>query len=143
MALWEFTHLNKHGNRRTRIVHSEGSLNISPKLGKFIIVKRFRYQHKDLLPPFIITTPTGTYLTPGWKKVDPNTTLEDVEWVTPNVKAKKTQVEKFEFTSSSSNKVYVAKRITDGDGNKKYTCNCFGSVRAKDGRCKHIKSITE
>jgi len=143
MALWEFTHLNKYGHRKTRIVYSKGSLNVSKGFGKLIIVKRFRYKHKDLLPPGIVKLSNKTYINPGWQEVNPNTTLNDIEWIKPKKKISKKQIEKFEFTSSSSNKTYIAKKITDGEGNKKYTCNCFGSVRAKDGKCKHIKSIMD
>ena len=28
MALWEFRNLNKHGNYRKRIIHTEGALSI-------------------------------------------------------------------------------------------------------------------
>ena len=38
MALWEFSAPNKHGMMRTRIVHTEGSLNTSPKFGSPQIV---------------------------------------------------------------------------------------------------------
>ena len=43
MALWEFTNLNKHGNFRTRIIHTEGALNLpGGGLGKMVFVKRFK-----------------------------------------------------------------------------------------------------
>lgn len=142
MALWRFSHPNKHGNLRTRIVHSNGSLNVSPKFGSPIIVQKFKYQYKGLLRPGIITLASGTFLVPDWRKVDPNTTLEDIEWIKPKKKVvEKTKVIKHEFKSSSSNKVYTTKEYHKTGGNISYSCNCFGSVRAKDGKCLHIKSL--
>ena len=47
MALFKFQNLNKHGNLRTRIVHSPTS-QFKYKcegLGKFVNVQRFKYEY--------------------------------------------------------------------------------------------------
>lgn len=142
MALWRFTHPNKYGHLKTRIVYSKGGLSVSPKFGSPIYVQRFRYKCEGIIKPSIVTLPTGTFIVPDWEKVDPNTTLEDIEWIKPKKKVvEKTKIIKHEFESSSSNKVYVTKEYHKTDGSISYSCNCFGSVRAKDGKCTHIKSI--
>ena len=44
MALLEFTNLNKHGNLRTRIIHSKGAFGFNPKgLGSFTHINLFKY----------------------------------------------------------------------------------------------------
>ena len=54
MALWEFSAPNKHGMMSTRIVHTEGSLNTSPKFGSPQIARRFKYKHTHpIYPPMI------------------------------------------------------------------------------------------
>ena len=141
MALWEFKNKNKHGNWRSRIVCLDGALSHSGSgFGNCTSARRFRYKYEHpVMAPTILNLNDKTYLMPLWKEVIKGTTINDIEWVKPIVP--KTTVEKFEFPSSSFNKVYVTKRYTKPNGEVKVTCNCPGSWRAFDRRCKHIKSL--
>lgn len=142
MALWEFKNLNKYGNFRTRIVHSKGSLGIGKGFGPIHMVRRFQYEHREQYPPMLLDINGKKYLMPQWKVVHPQTTLEDIKWVKPKPKTKpQLQVIKHEFTSSSSNSVYVTREKIDENGEITYACNCPGFYRAKDRKCKHIKSL--
>ena len=66
---------------------------------------------------------------PGWTEVSADTKLLDVE-----LKPKKTEwmIE----SSTSPGQIYTVKLF-----GSKYTCNCYGVRRAKDGKCKHIKQV--
>ena len=141
MPIVEFSNLNKHGNIRTRRFWQEKSnLSINPKgLGPSIFFRLFKYDHTDRLPPSLMTLGGKTYIMPGWQEVLPQTRLSDINWIKPKVK--RAEVFEHKFESSSSNKVYTAKAYVAVDGSRKYTCNCPGTYRAKDRRCKHIKSI--
>jgi len=143
MALWEISTLNKHRNFRTRIVHSEGSLSVSDGFGPVHYVKRFTYKHINGFNPPMLTNIGGKhYLMPGWVEVHPKTNLKDIIWDKPKPKAKfKIEVITHRFISSKGDKEYLTKESTQLDGSIKYSCNCFGAIRAKDGRCTHIKSI--
>lgn len=144
MALWEFTNLNKHGNLRTRIIHTEGGLGVSRGFGRFVFAKRFKYTYKHpYMPPTLYTSRDGTtYLMPDWKPVHGKTTLNDIEWVKPKPKnIPKTEVKEHKFTSSSSDKVYITKEYKKPDGSITYSCNCPGSWRATNKTCKHILSL--
>jgi len=141
MALWEFSNLNKHGNFRTRIIYTKGGLGIPGKgLGPMIFANRFKYQHKHpFMAPTLLKKDNKTYLMPYWKEVIEGTTLNDIEWFKP--KTKRAEVIEHKFKSSSSNTVYITKEYISVDGSRKFTCNCPGTWRAKDRRCKHIKSL--
>ena len=133
MALYKVKYRGK-----TRITYAEGALKLPGSMSD-IAVSRFQYEHHNLLPPMLTTLNGQRYMMPGWVKVNHYTTLADCKHIPPVVKV--TETEKFEFSSSSSTKVYVAKRITKPSGEVKLTCNCPGSFRAFDRRCKHIKSL--
>lgn len=141
--LYEFSHLNKHGNIRTRIIAMPKgkALGYNPKgLGPFQSAKTFRYDYEHTFqPPSLLTLNGKTYIMPLWKEVISGTTLKDINWIKPIVK--KTTTESFKFTSSSSDKVYSTKKTTLASGEIKLSCNCPGTWRAKDRRCKHIKSL--
>jgi hypothetical protein len=141
MPIVEFSNLNKHGNLRTRRFWQEkSSLGVNPKgLGPSIFFKLFKYDHIDRYPPSILTLGEKTYLMPGWQEVLPQTRLQDINWIKP--KTKHAEVIEHKFKSSSNNKVYITKEHVSVDGSRKYTCNCMGYFRARDGRCLHIKSI--
>lgn len=141
--LYEFTNQNKHGNLRTRIIPwPDGKpFGYNPKgLGKFQSVKVFKYIHKhEIQPPSLLTLNGKTYIMPTWTEVLPETTLNDIIWEKPIVK--KATVEEFKFESSSSGSVYTTKKHISAKGEIKFSCNCPGTWRAKDRRCKHIKEI--
>ena len=141
MPIVEFSNLNKHGNIRTRRFWQEKSnLSIDPKgFGPSIFFRLFKYDHTNRIPPSIFTIGGKTYIMPGWQEVLPQTRLSDINWIKPKVK--RAEVIEHEFKSSCGKKTYIAKKYISADGNVKYGCNCFGAIRAKDRRCKHIKSI--
>jgi len=141
MALWEFTNLNKHSNFRTRIIHTKGSLSLPTKgLGGVIFANRFKYEYKNpLFPPSLLVLNNQKYIMPGWDPVIMETTLNDIDWVKPKIK--KIEIKTHKFNSSSNDKIYITKEIIKTDGTKEFKCNCFGSIRAKNGECKHIKSL--
>ena len=143
MALWEFSNLNKYGNYRKRIIYRPDGqpFSFNPKgLGPVVSVRRFRYKYEhSLVPPSILELNGKTYMMPLWKEVEKGTTINDIEWIKPE--PKKTVVEKFEFESASSGSIYTTKKFTKPDGEIKFSCTCPGVWRAKDRRCKHIKSL--
>ena len=74
---------------------------------------------------------------PSWQKVDPNTTLKDIQWIKPKPKVKRQETVIKTFKSGSSDAVYTTKYYpTSG----KYFCDCPGSWRSF-GNCKHIKQM--
>jgi hypothetical protein len=145
MALFEFTNLNKYGNRRTRIIYNPTTqLSFNPKgLGSYVHIKLFKYEYThSILPPALTTSNGKKYLIPTWKEVHPQTTLEDIKWIKPKIKTEPVFEKKtWNFESSSSDSVY---KVTQVDSNI-YRCNCFGYIRVKDKSkgCKHIQEVRE
>ena len=141
MALWEFTNLNKHGNYRTRIIHTKGALSVPGNgFGPSVMANRFKYKYEHpIMPPMIWKNNGKTYLMPLWKEVVEGTTVNDVEWVKPKPKVVVKQEPITEtYSSSSSDKTYKTSYYPESG---KYHCNCMGRFRARDGRCKHIKAL--
>ena len=138
MALWEFSNLNKYGNYRKRIIHTEGALSIPGNgFGPSVIANRFRYKYEHpVMPPTIFKHNGKTYLMPLWKEVVEGTTVDDIEWVKPKPKVKKEPIVKT-FASGSSNNVYETKYYPESG---KYYCSCPGAWRSF-GNCKHIKEL--
>jgi len=139
MALWEFKNLNKYGNFRTRIIHTEGSLSIpGSAFGPVVFARRFRYEYKhSYLPPTLLELNGKKYLMPLWQEVDKGTTIDDINWVKPKPKKKRTEPIIETFTSGSSDNVYTTKYYPDSG---KFYCSCPGSWRTQ-GNCKHIKEL--
>ena len=133
MALYKVKYRGK-----TRITYAEGALKLPGSMDN-ISVSKFQYEQHNIFPPMLVTIDGQKYMMPDWVKVNHYTTLSDIKHIPPVKKI--TETEKFEFSSSSSNKVYVAKRITKPSGEVTLSCNCPGSWRAFDRRCKHIKSL--
>tara|TARA_B100000768_G_scaffold55649_1_gene54166 strand:- start:553 stop:993 length:441 start_codon:yes stop_codon:yes gene_type:complete len=140
MALWKFTNLNKHGNYRTRIIHTKGALSIPGSgLGPTVFANRFKYEYKDeVFPPTLANIGGKIYLMPLWKEVDPNTTLNDINWIKPKPKVKQEPIVVMTVSSSNVNKTYKTVYYPDSG---KFHCNCPGRWRAFDGKCKHIKEL--
>ena len=141
MPLFQVSTLNKYGNLRSRIIHRESSnFSIRPKgFGKFIGVKRFKYEHvHSYICPTLIELNGKKFMLPDWKEVDPKTTLEDIKWIIPDKEEDKPKQDPdlFKFKSSSSDSIYTVRRIMDS-----YKCNCPGYWRSKTRECKHIKEI--
>ena len=143
MALWHFTNLNKYGNPRSRIFYRpEGeAFSFNPKgFGSFIAVRRYKYDYEHpVLPPTILELNGKTYLMPLWKEVVEGTTVEDINWIKPKLKKKRSETVIETFTSGSSDKVYETKYYPDSG---KFYCSCPGSWRSY-GNCKHIKALKE
>ena len=141
MALFKFQNLNKHGNLRTRIVHSPTSqFSFKPAgYGKFVNVQRFYYEVEHAyLSPALYTDDNGNkFMLPTFQKVHPETTLEDIKLIRP----KKTQRSEpiIETSISSSGDVTYETKYYPDSGN--IYCSCPGTWRAKDRRCKHIKAM--
>ena len=138
MALWHFTNLNKYGNPRSRIFHRPDgeAFSFNPKgFGSFVAVRRYKYDYEHpVLPPTILELNGKTYLMPLWKEVVEGTTVNDIEWIKPKLK-RKAETIVVETPSSKGDVIYKTRFYPDS-GN--YTCNCPGTWRAKDRKCKHI-----
>ena len=141
MALFKFQNNNKHGNLRTRIVHSPTSqFSFKPRgLGKFVNVQRFYYEmeHATLSPILFKDQKGNKIMMPDGIKVHPKTTLDDIKIIRPKKLKRKEPIIEI-HTSSSSGAEYTTKYHPDS-GN--FRCTCMGYWRAKDRRCKHIKSM--
>ena len=141
MALWHFTNLNKYGNPRSRIFHRPDgeAFSFNPNgFGSFVAVRRYKYEYEHpVMPPTILELNGKTYLMPLWKEVVNGTTINDIEWIKPKPKKKRTEPVIETFTSGSSDSVYTTKYYPDS-GN--FHCTCPGSWRSR-GNCKHIKEL--
>ena len=141
MALWKFTNLNKYGNPRSRIIYKPNgeAFGFNPKgFGSFINVQMFKYEYKhELIPPSLTVLDGKKYIVPSWKEVDPNTTLNDIQWIKPKVKTTRSKPIVKINKSSSSDAEYTTKYYPDSG---KYYCDCPGTWRTR-GNCKHIKEM--
>lgn len=98
------------------------------------------YIHYHRYPPTLVSIGGKKYIVPTWEQVPLNTTLEEIVWESPKIE--KSQKEKFEFSSKSDPNIkYITEKHTLPNGQIKYSCNCPGVWRAKDRKCKHIKSL--
>jgi hypothetical protein len=102
-----------------------------------------KYIHTNILPPILFVSHFDgkKYIVPGWKEVPHTTTFEDIKWVREKVTVKKTEMQSFEFPSSSGSEIYITRKYINPDGSIKYGCNCPGVWRSADKKCKHIKSL--
>jgi hypothetical protein len=99
---------------------------------------RYTYEHA-YLPPTIAIIGGQKYIVPSWKKVHPNTTLKDIEWIKPVKIEAPIEKETWRFESSSEKGLFY-KVTKQGDQLK---CNCSGFWRAKDRSkgCKHVQEV--
>jgi len=134
MALWEVTYKG-----RTRVICTDSPLKLPGSLSN-LWVKRFRYKYEHpVMPPMVWNKGDKAYLMPIWKEVIKGTTVNDIEWIKPKIK--KTEIETFNFESTTSGSLYTTKKFTKPNGEIKYSCTCPGVWRSKDRQCKHIKSL--
>ena len=145
MALWKFSNLNKYGNWRHRIIALPDGKPFShgPGFGKVVGVSRFKYTYEHpILPPSILVSPTTgkTYIVPAWIEVLPETTINDIEWIKPEIKKsviEKQEPQTWKFESKSDpGSFYVVRQV-----GITFKCNCPGIWRSKDRKCKHIKEV--
>ena len=137
MALWKFTNLNKHGNLRSRIVYRPDgeAFSFNPKgFGPFVNVRMFRYEYKGAIPPALATFSGQTYIVPSWQKVDPNTTLKDINWIKPKPKKQRAKTIIKTHISGSGLGEYTTKYYPESG---KFHCTCPGYWRS-GGNCKHV-----
>ena len=143
MALLQFTNLNKHGNKRTRIIHNPTTqIGFNPEgFGSYIHVNVFKYEYKHpVMAPSLLRKDGKTYLMPEWREVHPETTLNDIIWKKPKVKKQDIFEKKtWKFESSSSDSVYMVTQVDSAT----LKCNCPGFYRAKDRNlgCKHVQKV--
>ena len=142
MPLWKFSNLNKYGNLRHRIIHTDSSqFSYKPKgLGPFVGVRRFRYTYEHpILPPSLFVGQDGKkFIVPTWQEVLPETTLADIEWIKPEKPVKKTERKEWKFESKSDpGHFYLVTQVSD----YKVRCTCSGQWRAKDRKCRHMKEV--
>jgi len=142
MALWKFTNKNKHGNLRSRIIYRPDGepFGFNPKgFGSFVNVQMFRYEYKhEVIPPGLFVDQEGQkYIVPTWQKVDPNTTLKDIEWIKPEPKKQRAKTVIETHISGSGLGEYTTKYYPESG---KYHCSCPGYWRSK-GNCKHVKQM--
>lgn len=144
--LWKFTHKNKHGNLRSRIMYRPNGepFKHGPGFGNFVAVSVFKYHYEHpVLSPSLVTINDQKYIVPSWQKVLPETTLKDIIWDKPTPKpskevSKPTKLE-FKFESKSDpGSFYVVTVVND-----KVNCNCSGRWRAKDKQCRHMKEVKQ
>jgi len=138
------------GRQDEKIVHVENGkqVKIYPKLFNiaFAHCKTFKYEveQHDVLCPAIVNF-NGKYKIMPWGiECHPKTELSDIRVI----KKKKTKSKQklqtqqkptkqtWKFDSSSGGGTYTVTKI----GNK-LKCDCPGTWRAKDRRCKHIKEV--
>lgn len=106
--------------------------------------RRFRYKVKkhDFLPIAIVRMGGKTLIYPSNIECHPQTTLEDIMEIkskkspTKNPTIPKTPNQTWSFDSTSGGGKYIVTKTLKG-----LKCDCPGSWRAKDRRCKHIKEV--
>jgi len=142
MPLWKFSNLNKYGNLRHRIIHTDSSqFSYKPKgLGPFVGVRRFKYTYEHpIMPPSLFVGQDGKkFIVPTWQEVLPETTLADIEWIKPEKLVEKTEEKEWKFESKSDpGHFYLVTQVSD----YKVRCTCSGQYRAKDRKCRHMKEV--
>ena len=140
MALWEFSNLNKHGNYRKRIIHTEGALSIpGDGFGPSVFANRYQYEYKHPhIPPTLATIQGKTYLMPLWQEVVEGTTLNDIKWNRPKPKTYVKPEPVVETHMSGSGLGEYKTKFYPESG--KFHCSCPGYWRSS-GNCKHVKAM--
>jgi hypothetical protein len=130
MALWDID---------GEIVFSEGPLTIDTAEALFVTKHTYNVPYSNIhvngFKGSILTTPTGTFHTPSWIEVHPQTTLEDIE-IEKNLFEELFIVEKnWKIKSSTGDKEYTVKYNKHGE----LSCDCWGYIGHK--KCKHITEV--
>lgn len=130
------------GTKYTKIVHSNNA-SIKPRRDKIRHCEcgpfKYRVEKHPYLPVAIIRFGNKYMIYPAGIPCIPETTLDDIEVIEsnkPKVVVEKPQKPKWMFESSSGDGFY---QVIENMG--KLKCNCPGTWRAKDRRCKHIKEV--
>jgi hypothetical protein len=150
VMLFELHIKYKDGRTERPIVHADkgGEVKIHPQRDNIVAAgcKRFRYRvvKHSTLPITIVKFGEKTLIYPAKIECHPKTTLEDVVEVKSKkqlqiIKPKITPIVEFKtwkFESASGGGTYVVRETAKG-----LKCDCPGTWRAKDRRCKHIKEM--
>jgi len=135
-----FTNLNKYGTFRSRIIYvPDGQPFVhSGKYGPIVSSRVFKYEYTGGMSPALVSFNDKKYIIPSWQEVLPETTLNDIEWVKPQVEAPPpAQSNVWKFQSESNPDVqYIVRQ-----NGSKLSCNCPGVWRSKIRKCKHIFEI--
>lgn len=131
------------GRKEDTIIFTDNSTptTIYPKRDRirhsFLTTFRYKVKIKFGEAVAIVRFKDKTLLMPKGIEVHPKTTIEDIDILQTKSKVKKQLPPNIHtFKSSSSDSVYTVREIAG-----MYKCNCPGSYRAKDKKCKHIKSL--
>ena len=135
-----FANLNKYGTLRRRIIHvPDGQpFTHSGKYGPIVGSRVFKYEYTGNISPALVLFDGKKYIIPSWQEVLPETTLNDIEWIKPQVEAPPpAQSNVWKFQSESNPDVqYIVRQ-----NGSKLSCNCPGVWRSKIRKCKHIFEI--
>jgi len=136
MLLYRITKITHDGVEKTEYIRTS-HLSQKSEGYKAVLVTVIKYDYEHpILPPSIVTSKNGDkFIVPTWKKINKLATLDDINWV-PKKTEPKPESNTWTFKSSSGDGEYKVKQT----GNT-LKCNCMGFFRAKDRRCKHIKSV--
>ena len=100
--------------------------------------KTFTYKvpKHDYLPVAIVNLNGKKVVMPTGIECHPETTLDDVREIVKRKNKKREKKQLWKFDSSSEGGTYTVQKVGDT-----LRCNCPGTWRAKDRRCKHIKEV--
>lgn len=130
MALWDVD---------GEIIFTEDNLTLTPEKVNALFVKRHKYKipYTNTGKGGFFTNEKGTFHTPSWVQVHPQTTFDDIEIEKKPFQELFTEEQKWEFSSGSSSKIYTVKHNKRGD----LSCDCMGYIGHR--KCKHINEVKE
>jgi hypothetical protein len=150
VMLFELHIKYEDGRSERPIIHAEKGeeIKIHPQRDKILDAgcKRFKYRvvKHDILPTIIVKLGDRTLIYPSKIECHSKTTLDDIIEVQSKTQLQIKQptpkpIVKFktwEFKSSSGDGTYIVRETANG-----IKCDCPGTWRAKDRRCKHIREV--
>jgi hypothetical protein len=132
------------GRKETKIVLNKDA-EVSPLRDNitFCHCRPFKYkvEKHEYLPLAIARLSNKVVIMPAGIECHPETTLNDIEVINnliPKEPAAPREKHTWKFKSSSSDSTYVVKENWG-----KLRCDCMGSWRSKDRKCKHIKEVEQ
>ena len=135
------------GRKERNIIHLNPGeqVKIYPQRDKIVISNCKSFKYKVEKHPYLcvaIANFGGEYkIMPAGVSCIPGTTLNDIEVINnliPKEPASPREKHTWKFKSSSSDSTYVVKENWG-----KLRCDCMGSWRSKDRKCKHIKEVEQ
>lgn len=132
MALW---------NVDGEVVYSDGPLATDGSIGVFVTRHTYKVPLTNItvggFKGAILKTDSGTFHTPSWIEVHPQTTIDDIEVEKKPFEELFVEEQKWEFKSGSSDKTYTVKYNKHGN----LSCDCMGYIGHR--KCKHITEVKE